>query len=119
MKEKKGKFEETVRSKLYGFKSDTDADIWDMIAARLPAGKTVKLFPLKKYSAVAAAIAALTILAGGLFYFNARRDEGAETRRSENAKVRMGEWAKVQIDEDVKERRDEGTKARRDESAKA
>jgi hypothetical protein len=112
MKEEKGKFEETVRSKLYGFESNIDKDNWDRIAAKLPAGKTVKLLPLKRYSAVAAAVAALMILAGGLFYFNARRYADMNVQMYEGSKAQMHEWTKVQTGEGAKVQRREEVKAR-------
>ncbi|MDR0835651.1 MAG: PorT family protein, partial [Tannerella sp.] len=105
----KGKFEEEVRSKLYDFESDTNTDDWERIVAKLPAGKTAKLFPLKKYLSVAAAIAVLSVLVGGLYYFNneagrhegeeARRHEGTKARMEEDAKAGREEWAKVQMPE--------------------
>ncbi|MDR2147769.1 MAG: PorT family protein [Tannerella sp.] len=104
MKEEKGKFEEMIRSKLYDFESDTNADDWDGISARLPAGKEVKLFPWKKYISIAAAIALLAVLVGGLYYFNYESKSGLDpganyaaetTVTHEGTDARLHEWSRV------------------------
>jgi hypothetical protein len=93
MKEERGKFEETVRSKLYDFESDTSAEDWEKIVAELPAGKSVRLFPLKKYWAVAAAIAALIV--GGWYYFNYEPDILPSDLVSKLPKQELPKWEKV------------------------
>ncbi|MDR3250041.1 MAG: PorT family protein [Tannerella sp.] len=69
MEKEKGKWEETVRSKLIDFEVNTNPGDWDAICDRLPAGKTVALRHYRRFGYIAAAAIAFLIIAGGLYYY--------------------------------------------------
>ncbi|MDR2384107.1 MAG: PorT family protein [Tannerella sp.] len=122
MKKEKGKFEETVRSKLYNFESNTNADDWDRILAKLPEVKTVKPFPLKKYLTLAAAIAVLTALVGGLYYYNYDSritNYEANNNNDKGMKAQTGKETKAQTGKGTKAQTGKNTKAQTNEIAKA
>lgn len=67
MKDKdKDKVEELFRSKLYDFEVDTMPDDWEAIVNRLPAKAPVPLYHTLRYW-VAAAVAVLLVISGGLY----------------------------------------------------
>jgi len=66
--EEKEQWEEIIRSKLVDIEAETDPDLWEVIAERLPAGKKVML-PRRWYY-IAAGIAIFIMITGGYFYFN-------------------------------------------------
>lgn len=68
MKEEKEKWEDIIRSKMYDFEADTHPDDWDLISAKLSGGKTVALHSYQKYG-YAAAVAAVLLIMGGLYFF--------------------------------------------------
>jgi hypothetical protein len=76
MREEKGKWEEMIRSKLYDFESDVSPDDWAVISRKLSEGKSVRLYPYRRYVSVAAAVVVL-LIAGGV-YFYSYRDPGQD-----------------------------------------
>lgn len=69
MKEEKDSWEELIRAKIYEYESDTDPGDWDLIAARLPAGKAVSLRPYRRYGYIAAAAVAALLIVGGIYFY--------------------------------------------------
>ena len=69
MKEEKEKWEDIIRSKIYDFESETNPDDWDLISSQLSGGKTVVFNSYRKYGYVAAAVVAVLLVIGGLYFF--------------------------------------------------
>jgi hypothetical protein len=69
MKEEKGKWEKIIHSILYDFEADVSSEDWDLIAGKLPRGKSVRLYTYRRYIAVAV-IAALLTGEGIWFYLH-------------------------------------------------
>ncbi|MDR0394673.1 MAG: PorT family protein [Tannerella sp.] len=75
MKEEKGKWEEIIHSKLYNFETDVSPEDWDLIAGKLPGGKSVRLYAYRRY--VAAAVVAV-LLTGGVGWFYLHHSAGQQ-----------------------------------------
>ncbi|MDR1382061.1 MAG: PorT family protein [Tannerella sp.] len=68
MEKEQGKWEKIIRSKLYDFEADVNPGDWDIISGKLPGGRSVRLHPYRRYG-YAAAVAAVLLIAGGLYFY--------------------------------------------------
>jgi opacity protein-like surface antigen len=86
MKEEREKWEEIIHSKLYDFETDVGPDDWDVIFRKLSGGKAVRLSPYRRYASVAAAVVAVLLVVGGIWFYpyhNSGQDVIAVTERTE------------------------------------
>jgi opacity protein-like surface antigen len=67
MKEEKGKWEKLIHSILYDFEADVSSEDWELIADRLPGGRSVRLYTYRRY--VAAAVIAALLTGGGSWIY--------------------------------------------------
>ena len=63
------KWDDAIRSRLKDFEADTTPADWEAIADRLPGKAPVPLRRTRRYWTVAAAIAALSLLSGGIYFY--------------------------------------------------
>ena len=78
MKEERGKWEEIIHSKLFDFEAETNPDDWEALSTKLSGGKTVRLFPYRKYiSAVSAAAVFALLIIGGWYLFLNNEEEAS------------------------------------------
>ena len=75
MEDRKEKWEDIIRSKIYDFEADTDPGDWDIISDKLPGGKTVVFRPYRKYAYRAAAAVAALLIVGGLYFYPYNDDD--------------------------------------------
>ena len=77
------KWDDAIRSRLKDFEADTTPADWEAIADRLPGKAPVPLRRTRRYWTVAAAIAALSLLSGGIYFYE-RSDSRAclDSRRA-------------------------------------
>lgn len=69
------KWDDAIRSRLKDFEADTTPADWEAIADRLPGKAPVPLRRTRRYWTVAAAIAALSLLSGGIYFYERKAGE--------------------------------------------